>query len=568
MGVTGAEVSILPQPSPVAKLRRILAVERNDLYVIGIYEAAVGIFSLVVPITIQSLVNTVVFNFLLQPIVVLAAVLIFFLFLASTLKLVQMRVIETVQTRIFTRISMDLAYRLPRLRMEAFDTHRGTELLNRFFEVVTIQKGLALLLVDGLSIVLQSMIGMVLLAFYHPALLVFDVILVICIVGIVFIPSKAAIKTSLKECSSKYTVASWLEEIARNPVAFKLGGAQEYALKRANECTLEYLGKRRSHFRVLIGQISGTLMVQTLLSGLFLGLGSWLVIKKQLTLGQLVASEIIVTMVLSRFAKLGKYIETYYDLVTSVDKITSLFQLPLEKSARAPFVPDVGGFSINLKEVSFNYPGTVRRALDSVNLTVSAGEKIGIVGGNGSGKSTIFDLILGLRPCGSGSLEVSGLDLRDFNADEMRRYVGLVRHIELIEGTILENIQLGRPGITVQVVRTALESVGLLDAVSSLPDGLATRLSGGQNPLSAGQAQLLMLARALAGSPKLLLLDEALDDIDPVARQRVVATVFDPKAPWTVIVASHNALGLTGCTRLYDLSRGVMSEAATPQRGL
>ena len=563
MSVTGAHAHIFPQYTSVQKLRRILAVERNDLYAIGAYEAVVGLFSLVVPITIQSLVNTVVFNFLLQPIIVLATVLIAFLFMASTLKLIQMRVIETLQTRIFARISLDLAYRLPRLKTEAFDTHRGTELLNRFFEVVTIQKSLALLLVDGLSVVLQSILGMILLAFYHPALLAFDLILIVFIFVIVFLPAKRGMKTSLKECSSKYTVASWLEELARNPVTFKLSGAQDYALQRANECTMEYLEKRRNHFRVLIGQISGTMLVQTFLSGLFLGLGSWLVIKKQLTLGQLVASEIIVTMVLSRFAKLGKYIETYYDLVTSVDKITSLFDLPLEKASNEDFVADSNGLAVNLNHVSFCYPGSVRAVVDSVDLKIAAGEKIGILGGNGSGKSTLLDLILGLRSCTSGSIEIAGLDLRDLNAEDMRRHVAVVRHIELIEGTILENIQLGRIGVTVQVVRNTLEAVGLLEAVSALPDGLATRLAGGLNPLSAGQAQLLMLARALAGAPKLLVLDEALDDIDPIARKRIMTQLIDEKAKCTVIIASHDTDDLVGCQRLFHLKRGILATTSS-----
>jgi putative ABC transport system ATP-binding protein len=541
---------------PHARLWQILNAERKDLTLVAVYEMAVGIFSLVVPIAAQSLVNTVVFNFLLQPIVVLAAIVVAMLGVASLLKLVQTAVVETIQTRIFTRVSLDLAYRLSRIRTDAYDGHRGTELVNRFFEVVTIQKGLALMLVDGLAVILQAIIGMTLLAFYHPLLLAFDIVLMVCIFLVIFLPSRKGTLTSIKESKAKYKVVSWLEEIARNPVTFKLAGGPNYALMRADEVTSEYLSARRSHFVTLMRQIRGTLLVHTVVSGLFLGLGSYLVIKKQLTLGQLVASEIIVTMVLSGFAKFGKYLETYYDLVAATDKIGHLFDLPLEqKSAeRITIVP--GPMSFKIKKVNFRYSENGPNTLTGIDLDIAPGEHLGIVGGNGTGKSTLFDLIIGLRTPTSGVVELSGYDLRDVDLEEIRSHIALVRQVEIIDGTVLDNIRLGRADITLNDVRQALAKVELLDEVSALSDGLSTDLSGSLNPLSAGQAQRLMIARAIAGNPKLLLLDEALDDMDGAVKNVVLQTLFSSEAPWTAVIVSHDPVELSSCSRIVRLKNG------------
>jgi putative ABC transport system ATP-binding protein len=544
--------------SPYSYLWRMLSVERRDLKLVVIYGVAVGVFSLVVPMAAQTLVNTVVFNFLLQPIVVLSLIVVGMLGIAAILKLIQTSVVEVIQKRIFTRIALDLAYRLPRISFEAYDQHRGTELVNRFFEVVTVQKAIAFILVDGLAVVLQAVIGMILLAFYHPLLLAFDLILLIFIILVIFWPSRRGVSTSIYESKTKYRVASWLEEITRNPVAFKMGGGWQYALNQADQITNEYLVARKKHFAILWRQIAGTLVVQTLVSGVFLGLGSYLVLKQQLTLGQLVAAEIIVTMVVSGFAKFGKYLETVYDLLASTDKLSYLFELPQEGSSLVPFEPKSGPFSVRLKNVNFIYNETGHQVLSDIDLEIKSGERCGLLGGNGAGKSTVLDIILGFRKPTQGSIEIQNSDLRDYDIHEMRRHIALVRDIEVIDGTILDNIRLGRDYLSIEDVREALETVGLLGDVAALPDGLATDLSGSLSPFSAGQTKRLMLARAIVAKPKLLLLDEALDDIDLATKKDLMDRLFDPNAPWTIVMATHDPKEVALCTRIIQMAEGKM----------
>lgn len=565
-----------PANDSLNKLWSLILKERQDILVVVVYGIAVGVFSLAVPIAAQSLVNTVAFNSLLQPIVVLTTIVLVMLGLASILRVIQTAIVEVIQQRIFVRVSLDLAYRLPRLRMDTYDSARGTELVNRFFEVITVQKAAALMLLDGLAVALQAIIGLVLLAFYHPILLAFDVVLVFSMALVLWVPASRAVKTSIKESKAKYQVIAWLEEIARNPIVFKLSQGADYALQRADGVTKQYLLARKYHFKVLLQQISGTLLVQTVLSALLLGLGSVLVIKKQLTLGQLVAAEIVVTMVVSGFAKFGKYLEGYYDLAAAIDKLGALFDLPLEDSPDTHSPPAVKtnevsrteAYSVKLKDVQFTYPTITHEALDNISIEIKKYSKIGIYGSNASGKSTLLDIMIGLRQPTSGYVEIAEQDLRDQSHDWFRSHVALVRKVEIFDGTILENIQVGRPAVTLDVAKDALKKVDLLADISALPDGLQTSLAGSLNPLSAGQTQRLMLARALAGRPKLLLLDEALENIDGVTKAKILTMLVANDAPWTLVLASHDKTELQHCSMIYRLEQGhIELETASQKSG-
>lgn len=546
-------------PSPFSRLISILDSERDHLGWILVYGAAVALFSLVIPIAAQALVNTVAFNSLIQPIVVLTFIVLGMLSVASILSLIQTSVVELLQQRIFARVALDLAYRLPRWKLEIYDQEKAPELLNRFFEILTVQKAAALMLLHGLAIVLQAIIGMILLAFYHPLLLAFDVFLILGIFLVLWLPAKRAIATSILESKAKYKVAGWLEEIARSPFVFKFAGGAEYALTRADEMTFEYLKARKAHFAVLIRQVGGTLLVHTLVSGLLLGLGSLLVIKKQLTLGQLVAAEIVVNMVVSGLASSGKYLETYYDLMASVDKIGHLFEFPLEGEVELSPTLISGGlapFSVRLKKVNFSYVENTSFHLSDVDLHILPGARVGLSGPNASGKSTLLDVIAGLRPPGSGIVELNSLDLREVKVQAIRDEIAFVRGVSIFDGTIFENIRVGREKVALEDARAALARVELLEEVSVLPEGLMTSLSGSLNPLSAGQRQKLMLARAIVGKPRLLILDEALEAIDVKTKIRILQTLFDPSEPWTLILSSNERLELAFCSQVVKLQAG------------
>jgi ABC-type bacteriocin/lantibiotic exporter with double-glycine peptidase domain len=546
---------------PWRRLRAVLAPERDDLWVVLVYGMAVGVLSLVVPIAAQSLVNTAAFGTLPQPVVVLALVVFGMLVLAGGLRALQVAVAERLQQRLFARMAIDVAHRLPRARLEAWDEHRGTELVNRFLDVMTIQKATALILLDGFALVLQAVIGMVLLALYSPFLLGFDALLLAGMAFVIFGLGRGAVRTSVEESHRKYAVVAWLEELARVPLAFKGPQGATLALRRADEITRHYLEARQAHFRVLLRQVLGSLTLQAVASALLLGLGGWLVVRQQLTLGQLVAAELVVTPVVTSFAKIGKYLESLYDLLAAVDKVGYLFDLPLERTGGEPLpVREPGPAGLHLRDVTLTYPGQGSPLVEGLTLEVKPGSRVAVVGPHGSGKSTLATLALGLRLPSRGAVELDGVDLREARLEEVRSQVALVRGLELFEGTLLDNVRVGREELTLHEVRGALEAVRLLEDVAALPGGLQEYLSGSHLPLSTGQAQRLMLARALVGRPRLLVLDEALDSLDADVRTQVLDAVLAPGAPWTVLLTTHIPELAARCDHVLRLEGGRLVE--------
>ncbi|HEX8440075.1 peptidase domain-containing ABC transporter [Archangium sp.] len=541
--------------TPFARLRSLVRLEAADVRAVVMYAVGVGLFALTTPIAVQSLVNTVAFGALLQPLVVLSILLLGGLVFAGALRAMQNWVVELLQQRVFIRVVSDLSHRLPRVQTRAFDRAHGPELVNRFFDVVTVQKASSTLLLEGLSVVLQASIGLLMLAFYHPLLLAFDFFLLLALAGIIFGFGHAAASAGIKESKAKYAVAAWLQELARHPIAFRQHGGSAHALRRTDELARDYLGARRKHFKYLFRQILGALGLQAVASALLLGLGGWLVINRQLTLGQLVAAELIVTAVVAAIAKFGKHLEAYYDLLASMDKLGQLVDLPLEPDTGESVPPRPGPAALRLDGLAFHYREDAP-VLRGASLEVRAGEKVAITGATAGGKSTLVDLLYGLRAPSRGRILLDGLDLRDVSLASLRRDVALVKAPEIFAGTLVDNVRMGQPELPLSEVRRALEAVGLGELLARLPEGLHTELTTGGLPLSSGQVAQLHLARALVLRPRLLVLDEALDALDSRAREHVLETLLAEDAPWTLLLITRNPELLERCTRAYELLDG------------
>jgi putative ABC transport system ATP-binding protein len=507
------------------RLRALLHLERDDLWIIFIYAATVGLFTLATPIAVQSLVSSVAFGTVLQPIVVLSLLLLVALGFQGTLKALQARVVESLQQRLFVRTALDLAWRLPRVKPEATEEGFGPETVNRFFEVVTVQKTAGVLLTDGIATVLQIAIGLLVLGFYHPALLAFDIVLIVLVAAVVWAPAKRGLRTSIDESYAKFAVAAWLEQLARPGSSFRGKGGAAFATERADALTRRYLNARGAHFKVLFGQTVGALALQVFASAALLGLGGWLVVQRELTLGQLVAAELIVAAVTSSVAKLGKLLDNAYDLLTGLDKLGHLVDLEIEDPERGEPVPGQGGIRVEVKDA---HDGLT----PPLSFDVSAGERVAISGAHGH---RLADWLAALRLPSGGSISFNSVETSRARAPTLREHVAFIRRGELFEGTVLENVTVGRELVTALDARSALERVGLLDELRALPEGLDTHVYETGAPLTPGQRTRLLIARALAGSPRLIVMDEVLEGLTGEGRAKCVSALTRPTAPWTLI---------------------------------
>lgn len=547
-------------PTPFARLVRLLSAERTELGSVLIYAIGVGLVSLATPIAVAALVNTITFGMVLQPIVVLAFLVFLGLCFEGTMDLFQLWLVELIQRRVFVRVATDLAHRLPAVRLDAVDGTNRPELVNRFFDVLTVQKTAATLLLDGLGIVLQTAIGLLLLAFYHPILLAFDVVLVGAIAVVLFPLGSGAVASSIKESKAKYAVAAWLEELAQHPMAFRGTGAQRFAATRVETLTRGYLTARGKHFRIVLRQHVGTRAFKAFISAGLLGLGGWLVINRGLTVGQLVAAELIVSAVVSGMAKFGKQLDAYYDLVTAADKLGHLLDLPPERAHGYPLPPrQLHGAQLRVEGVYFAFD-PARPVVDGLSLTVEPGGRVAVLGANSSGKSTVAEILYGLRTPTRGTVTIDGANLRELSLASLRHEVSLVGRPEVFDGTVADNVSLQRDDVCADDVREALRRAGLADDIAALPEGMFTPLVSGGAPLSQTQSVRLSLARAMASRPRLLVVDGSLDGVEDSVAEELLRALSHPEAPWTLVLLTHRPPLAQMLPKRYVLSR----DAATP----
>ncbi|QDT14631.1 ATP-binding cassette domain-containing protein [Alienimonas californiensis] len=526
--------------SPYATLRALFAPESGDIRAIAVFALFVALLNLATPIAVESLVGTVAFGRLLQPVVVLATVLFGFLAFQAALRLLQVWVAELIQRRTFVRVAGDLARRLPRVTADGMAGHSPPELVNRFFDVVTVQKVAAGLLLEGLNLVLGAVIGLGILAFYHPYLLGFDLVLLAAMTVVTYLLGRGAVKTAIYESKQKYRTAAWLEELAANPTAFRHGDGVAFAVDRADGLAADYLKARRNHFRVLVRQVAFALGLQAVAATALLSLGGWLVINQRLTLGQLVAAELIVTLVLSSFSKLGKHLEAWYDLVAAGDKLGVLFALPTERTDGALTGIDrrddwanPGAGTSEIAEPILRLENATVRGGTRFDLALAPGESVGLLAPPGAGKTALAEALFGRRAPLGGRIELDGLAPGDYRPDALRRRVALAGAspgggAEVFAGTVAENVHLGRPDVTAADVRAVLKRVGLAERVDALPGGVDATLGFGGAPLGEIHARRLTLARALAGRPRLLVIDSLLDGCAAETAAELLAAAVRP----------------------------------------
>lgn len=544
--------------TPLARLISLMRAERTDIWVVATFALVSGLLSMTTPLAVEALVSTVAFGRFLQPVIVLSLMLLVFLLFKAAIKAMQTWVVELIQRRLFARLAAELAWRLPRTSLNAFHDSYPPELVNRFFDVVTIQKTASGLLLDGISLILNMVVGMTVLAFYHPWLLAFDFALVM-LMALVYLLGRGAISTSITESRCKYAMAAWLEDMARCRTAFRYDGAAEFALGRSDELIYGYLDARRRHFSVLMRQLLAILLVQAIASTVLLAIGGWLVISGQLSLGQLVAAELIVAIVVDSFAKMAKHIESYYDLLTSIDKIGHLLDLPVERADGLLTIPD--GSAIVLQKLRL--PGLE----EPLSLEIRSGERVVLAGRNTQAKSQLLDMLFGLREPSGGLISLHGTDPRDLRPDVLRRHVVMVRETEIFAGTIAENVHLERPDISIADVRSALETVELLGTVQQLPDGLHTAISPAGSPLTPIQCRLLMIARAISGRPDVVLIDELLDLLPEDLADRILRRITSADHSWKLIVASSSTRLQQQFTRIVELpGEPALTTVTTPSR--
>ena len=530
--------------TPLERFWLLLKPDNKDIYQVYTYAFFKGMIALSLPIGIQSIINLIQGGRVSASWIVLVFIVIVGIAMGGYMQLMQMRITETIQQKIFARAAFDFTYRIPKIKFEELYKHYAPELMNRFFDVLTVQKSLAKIIIDFSSAVLQIIFGLLLLSLYHPFFILFSILLVVLVVSIIKYTSKKGLETALKESKYKYRVVSWLEELARSKDTFKLAGITDLPQLKTDERVTGYIESREKHYQVLRFQYVLLLIFKVIVACGLLIAGGLLVLEQQMNIGQFVAAEIIILLVIDSTEKIIINLDNIFDILSSLEKVGQVTDLDLEKDTADSSLQHVFNkpIEIDVNGLNYTYPGRTKSVIKNITYRFEAGRSYCISGSNGSGKSTLIHLLAGLYQPLSGSVCINGLPIGNYNIFELYKFIGNALAEETIfEGTFYENISLGRDYIHSEDVKWAIEKVFLNDYIKMLPDGLDSPIEVSGQKLSKSVIQKIILARSIVNKPKLILLENHIDFIEDSEEKKIIDFLTDKSNGWTLISVSNNS---------------------------
>lgn len=543
--------------TPVQRLIRLLRNEQKDIGYIYFYAVVVGLISLILPLGVQAIFSLVSSGSVFSSVYVLMGLVVVGLIGSGLMQIIQISLVETLQMRIFAKAAFEFSYRVPRLKYEGLKQDDPAELMNRFFDVLTVQKSLPKFLIDLSAALLQIIFGLLLLSFYHPFFIAFSFFVILIFIAIVRINGKKGLETSIKESKYKYRVVAWLEGMASALFSFKTVGATNLPIQHTDGLVTNYLTYRSKHFKILQGFYYYSLIFKILVIGGLLVLGTYLLVNGQISLGQFVASEIIIVLLTGAVEKLLFSIDVIFDLLTAVDKLGYVSDLPLEREGGFRFSAHEKGLEIKTRNLQYTYPESSKLAFKGIDLDIKAGERVCLTGQNGSGKHTLLKVLSGVLADYNGSVIYNGISMRDLDLNSLRSSFSMnFPNQEIFDGTILENLTMGRSGITLQDVQSVLKSMNLGDEIAQIPEGLNTPIISEGRRFSLSFVTKIGLARCLLNKPKLLFYTDALREIERKERLRIIDLLTASTNHWTLIVLSNDPAFMGACDRVVVMDEG------------
>lgn len=543
--------------TPLKRFYNLLELDKKDVYQIFFYAIFAGLISLSLPLGIQAIINFIQSGRVSASWIVLIILVVFGVALVGILSLMQLRITENLQQKIFVRSSFEFAARLPKIKSEQLYNTYPPELANRFFDTMTIQKGTSKLLIDFSAALLQIVFGILLLSLYHPYFILFGILLFILLYFIFKFSYQSGLETSLKESKFKYKVASWLQEVARNNFSFRNELNYDFALKKNNQIVSDYLNYREKHFDVIKRQFSQLIVFKIIITASLLSIGGFLVLSQEMNIGQFVAAEIIILLVINSVEKIIIGLETFYDVLTSIEKIGQVTDLELEEDTITKNDTCYTNIVLETENIKFKFPDSKKEVLNAISIKIEQGEKIVLDGENGSGKTTLIRLLSGLLQPTSGSFYINDDTFRKINLKQYRSQIGSIIHSETpFEGTILENITFKDTTIPFEDIKWAIDGVQLSSFIKSLPKGLDTRIFPEGKQLSSSNAQKILLARSIIHRPKILFYEDPTDNMDEKVANEIIDFITSDANKWTIVVSSKNPYWKTKCSRKITMQNG------------
>jgi ABC-type bacteriocin/lantibiotic exporter with double-glycine peptidase domain len=525
------------------KFFEIIRLEKKEVTAIYFYAILGGVIQLTLPLGIQTIINfsqaAAGNRELPVSIILLIFIVLIGILVTGILQVNQMKIVEKIEQSIFTRFSLEFANKIPKIESSELNKNHLPELMNRFFEVINLQKGLSKILLDIPLAVIQILFGLVLLSFYNSTFIVLGLLLILLLFFIFKYTTNKGLIASYNESEDKYEVASWLEEIARSYKTFKISSQNNFHLKKADELVNDYLISKTKHFEILKFQYWSLIVFKLLISTLMLIIGAVLLIQQQLNIGQFIAAEIVILLILSAVEKLILNLEVAYSILTGVEKLNVISEKKTENEGKMSFVSNGKGISIEVKNLNFKFQNT-RQLLENLNFDIQPGTKVCVMGDGGSGKSVLLELIGGTIKDFEGIININNIPINNINQIEYRRNIGIFyNEQDIFDGTIFDNICMGNENITPNEIMKYAEILEVKEFISQLPEGIYTKLQPTGKGLSTIIAKKILLLRAITNHPELLLLDEPFELAGAESSMKISKYLIELQNTTCVVVSGY-----------------------------
>lgn len=541
--------------SSSTKLLTLIKLDKKDISTIYVFAILGGLISLSLPLGIQTIISFVQANQISASVVVLITIVVLGVFLNGLVQVRQMQVIEKVEQKIFTRYSLAFADKLPKLNIEKLDNYYLPELVNRYFDTISLTKGIEKLLLDIPAAIIQIFFGLILLSFYHPVFIAFGALLIFIVIIIIRFSSPQGLATSLKASDYKYGMAAWLEEMARVIKSFKFSKGTSLHMKKSDTLISNYLEARTAHFRVLLTQYWSFILFKIIITAAMLMMGTVLLIDNKISVGQFIAADIVIITIIGSVEKLIGSLDKVYDTLTSIQKLSKILDSEIETSGGIPIADNNKGMTIEFDKVSFSY-NDEEKVLDEISFRISPGQMVCLKGASGSGRTTILRLLSGAYNNFEGSVLIDSIPIGNYNLQSLRSNTGiLLNQQDIFQGTLLENITLGNETITIKNITELAEKVGLSDFIKNNKEGFDTILDPLGKRLSKNERQNILLLRALVGNARLLLLEEPFDHLDEQQKANIIELLKANKK-YTILITSQKEDTASFCDVVFTLNEG------------
>lgn len=543
----------------LSRLFKLLHLERKAISAIYFYAILTGILTLSIPLGLQSIINFVLGGSFSTSLTILIIAVVTGVLLTGVLQVLQLKVNERIQQDIFVQYSFEFAQRIPRLDILSVDGYYMPELLNRFFDTISLQKGLSKILLDIPIATIQIIFGIILLSFYNASFIIFGLLLVIVLVLIIRFTSRQGFESSMRESDQKYHVASWLQEMGRTMKSMKFTRESNLHLHKADRHISGYIEWRTKHFGVLLTQYWAMIGFKVFITVSMLVVGAFLLIQQELNVGQFVAVEIVILTVLGSIEKFIFSLDKVYDVLTSIEKLGKVIDKPMEKEGSLTLNADKG-LMVETANLGFSFRPNGKKVLQNVSMTVPPGSVVCIQGEEGAGKSTLLKLLTGAYSQFEGQILINQLPIGNYTNDSLRKNIGMFfSQQDIFEGTVWENISLGNAAYSVNEIAGLADRIGLKPYISSLRLGFDTVLDPLGGRLNRAATNRLLILRSIAGKPKLLLLENPLEGFSDEAAKMLTDFLLDEMKDCTIIATTNNEYFKSRSDFTFKLNKGAIN---------